>query len=171
MNPLLLKFFTVSTKASISLLQYPILTKKDLLIFFYEEVKYQNHATIKRKEDSVHFSVTPFTSKFLRNRNKFNSYSQASFTISEKNNLLTISFIGIAKNLIYSSLILPTFFFIMSILAIIYKGAFLTLLLPIAFIIIMPLLLLFMETIGMQLYLSNKINRIKENLRDNRSLY
>lgn len=167
----LIKFFTVSTKASISMLQYPIITKKDLVDYFYKEVKYQNHATIKRKEDSVHFSVTPFTSKFLRGRNKFNSYSEATFTITEKDNFLTVSFSGVCKNIIYISLVLPIFFLIGAIYATISKGAFLMLLFPVIFFILISLLLLFMETIGMQLYLTNKINRIRENLRDNKSLY
>lgn len=172
MNSKLLKFFTVSTKASISMLQYPTLTPKALVDYFYEEVKYQNHATIKRNDDSIHFSVTPFTQKILRSRNKFNSYSEASFTISEKNNILTVSFIGVCKNLIYSSLILPTLFFIMCIpFTLIYDGSFSILLFPIVFFVIISLLLLFKETIGMQLYLTNKINRIRENLRDNHSLY
>lgn len=167
----LLKFFTVSTKASISLLQYPSLTKKDLVDYFYTEVKYQNHATLKRKDDIIHFSVTPFTQKFLRSRNKFNSYSEASFIITEKNNILTVSFIGVCKNLIYFSLVLPSFLFIMGIYtAIVWHSPFFLLLAPV-FLIIISLFLLFRETIGIQLYLTNKINRIRENIRDNHSLY
>ena len=76
------------------MLQYPVLTKKDLVDYFYEEVKYQNHAALKRKGDSISFSVTPFTSKYFRSQNKFNSYSEAEFKISEKNKILTVSFIA-----------------------------------------------------------------------------
>ena len=171
MNKTLINFFTVSIKASISMLQYPMLTKKDLVDYFYEEVKYQNHATLKRKGDSISFSVTPFTSKYFRSQNKFNSYSDAEFKISEENGILTVSFIGIGKNIIYVSLVFPSFFFILGIYTTIAFGAPFFLLLALVFLVITSLLLLFLATIGMQLYLTNKINRIRENLRDNQSLH
>lgn len=176
MNSSIIKFFTVSTKASISTFQYPILTKKDLLDYFYEEVKFQNHATLKRKEDIISFSVTAFTSKYFRNRNKFNSYSEAEFKISEQNKMLTVSFIGICKNLIYVSFVLPIFIFIFLVCSVIASNSpvlflLVSIIAPIIFLVIIALLLLFMETISMQLYLTNKINRIKENLSDNQSLY
>jgi hypothetical protein len=153
------------------MLQYPMLTKKDLVDYFYEEVKFQNHSTLKRKGDTISFSVTPFTSKYLRSRNKFNSYSDAEFKILEENGILTVSFVGVCKNIIYVSLVIPSIFFVVGIYAAIaiYNPIFL--LLASVFLVIISLLLLFLETIGIQLYLTNKINRIRENLRDNQSLH
>jgi hypothetical protein len=149
MNSTIINFFTVSTKARISMLQYPILTKNALVDYFYKEVKYQNHATLKQKEDSIHFTVTPFTSKYLNSRNKFNSYSEAIFTITEKDNILTVSFIGLCKNILYVSAVLPIFIFIASVFFIIAFGnpfyVLLAPLAPILFFVIISLLLLFIQ--------------------------
>jgi len=160
------KLLTISTQGSISIAQYPDLSQKILLDYFYNEIKYQNHSTLKRSGDIIYFTVTPFSSKFLRSRNKFNNYSEAELKISKQDNFLVISFIGFCLNGLYKSLILPSFIFILGFCVAVKNGSFGLLIIPIILFPILSGLILLLENISIQFYISNKINRIREKLRD-----
>ena len=138
---------------------------------FFKEFTYRHYSSLVREENKISFELSLFDTTYKRYGNKYGYFSEGSLEFKEKGDFIVVVFNGNPTRGFLSCGIFPTILFAGILVSSFFNYENLRMLIiPIFFWTLGFIVSFVFKKISMSFYISGKVNRIKENLRDGQTI-